>query len=113
VLVHRYSYYLHCGKFNKSLHVLHRCDNPLCVNPKHLFLGTNLDNVKDKMKKGRSNSPKGESVNTSKLKEREVVIIKKQLLKGETIYSLANKYSVNPWTINDIKVGKNWKHIQV
>lgn len=50
---HRVSYELAFGEYDKSMHVLHKCDNPICVNPNHLFLGTNEDNIKDKMSKGR------------------------------------------------------------
>ncbi len=59
ILAHRYSYQLHFGKFPEYLQVMHICDNPLCVNPKHLKTGTNMDNVKDMMNKGRN--PKGEN----------------------------------------------------
>lgn len=50
---HRFSYYLHTGVNPKELHVLHKCDNPRCINPNHLFLGTNADNVADKVLKNR------------------------------------------------------------
>ena len=50
---HRISYEIKYGSFDKNLHVLHKCDNPICINPKHLWLGTNKDNIKDKMQKGR------------------------------------------------------------
>ena len=57
-LAHRVSWLLEHGQLSDSDHVLHRCDNPPCVNPAHLFLGTNHDNVMDKMSKGRHHGPK-------------------------------------------------------
>lgn len=53
VEVHRFSYQFFNGEIPAQMHVLHHCDNPICVNPKHLFLGTNLDNIRDKISKGR------------------------------------------------------------
>jgi hypothetical protein len=50
---HRFSYQHHNGKIPTGMHVLHRCDVKRCVNPAHLFLGTNFDNIQDKMRKGR------------------------------------------------------------
>lgn len=55
VTVHRFSYQLANGAIAPDMHVLHHCDNPICVNPRHLFIGTNKDNIKDKMSKGRWN----------------------------------------------------------
>lgn len=55
ILAHRFAYMLHFGDVIQNKLVLHRCDNPACVNPNHLFLGTQLDNMRDMIKKGRQN----------------------------------------------------------
>ena len=60
IKAHRLAYRLTYGKFDDSLCILHPCDNPLCCNPKHLFIGTQDDNMKDMVAKGRSNHPIGE-----------------------------------------------------
>jgi predicted DNA-binding protein YlxM (UPF0122 family) len=61
---HRVAYFLHYKKDPSTLHVLHKCDNHKCVNPNHLFLGTNNDNIQDKIKKGRYRSNKGKKWTT-------------------------------------------------
>src|ERR1035437_1111838 len=57
---HRWAYQKLYGPIPKGLHVLHHCDNPSCINIKHLFLGTQLDNVKDMIAKGRDNHARGD-----------------------------------------------------
>ena len=55
MLAHRLSWLVNVGEIPEGMHVLHKCDNPPCCNPNHLFLGTNLDNIKDRVSKNRSN----------------------------------------------------------
>lgn len=105
---HRTSYKLFIGNIPNGMCVLHKCDNPPCCNPKHLFLGTKTDNAKDRDRKGRT--PKGEDFNR-KLSENDVRIIKYLLKKRVLQKSIANRFGVCHQTISDIKRRRIWKHI--
>lgn len=104
---HRLSYEHYKGDIGEY-HVLHKCDNKLCVNPRHLFLGTNQDNVDDKMIKGRQS--KGEVHGASKLTENEVkeIISLLPIMKG---IDIAKQYGISRKHVSKIKTGKIWKHI--
>lgn len=101
VRAHRLAWKLYNGRIGKGKCVLHKCDNPSCVNPDHLFLGTNSDNTRDMMEKQRY---------FGKLKVKEVSEIKK-LLKTHTQVELADKYNVSQSAISSIKTGRNWSHV--
>ena len=103
---HRYSYELYISKIPDNLHVCHTCDNRLCVNPDHFFLGTTQDNTNDRIKKKRS--AKGEMIASSILTEELVIDI---INSNEKHKILAKKYNVSTYTISDIKLRKTWKHI--
>ena len=109
-LGHRASWIIHHGKIPEALSVLHRCDNPICTNPEHLWLGTNEDNVNDMLSKSRN--PIGSKVGTAKLSEENVISIKKDLAHGVECIAIARKYHVTPQAIHLIKNGKNWKHVE-
>lgn len=106
---HRVSYELHLGKIPDGLLVCHRCDNPLCVNPDHLFLGTSLDNNRDREAKGRGNQAKGQSQAHAKLTEDDVKYIRASRL---TTYALAKQYGMHYTTIMDARKGTTWKHVK-
>jgi hypothetical protein len=110
---HRYSWELHNGEIPAGMWVLHRCDNRLCVNPGHLFLGTPADNVADCKKKGRQ--ARGEKNSRAKLTEEQVREIRRRYERGwRTAQSggvLAREFGVSPSTISQIVRGKHWKHI--
>lgn len=103
---HRVSWQEHKGEIPAGLLVLHRCDNPKCVNPEHLFLGTNQDNMDDMKQKGRQFTPRGEEHKRSKLTWDAVRDIRSS---GESARSLAAKYGVSDMTIYYVKTGKGWK----
>lgn len=69
---HRYSWELHYGPVPEGMQVLHNCDNPPCVNPAHLFLGTNADNVADRISKGRNRKPSINLAEVARFSAKEV-----------------------------------------
>jgi hypothetical protein len=108
---HRISWQLTVGVIEDGLHVLHQCDNPLCVRPDHLSLGTHLDNMRDRDRKGRRSAPKGSAHGFAKLNELQVRDIKKRLAAGDRVTPLARMYGVSPSLVSRIKLGKNWSHV--
>lgn len=102
---HRASYEIFCGDIPDGLHVLHKCDNPLCVNPAHLTLGTHADNMKDRQDRGRTFHPTGESHGRAKLKEKDVLAIRSS---NKTQAELARFYKVSPSLICQIKHNLLW-----
>ncbi len=97
------------GQIPDGLCVLHRCDNPPCVNPEHLYLGTNQDNTDDMKRRGRSTA--GERNSHAKLKEYQVLDILRLFHNGLSMGTIARRYSVSLPTISHIVYGRGWKHI--
>lgn len=120
---HRYSYEIHIGVIPDGLFVLHRCDNPSCVNPNHLFLGTNQDNVNDMMRKGRHVSGgtyakdkakynRGSKHFNAKLTEDIVRSIRQEYIPNKIGYiKLAKKYNITVSHATLIIKNKIWKSI--
>ena len=110
--VHRVSYEINKGKIPKGLLVLHKCDVRNCVNPKHLFLGTQLDNMRDRNAKGRANRSVGEQLPQSKLDNKKVNKIRKLYKLGKKKQvELAKMFNVNQSVISRAINRKNWKHL--
>jgi hypothetical protein len=116
---HRMAYKLFRGPIGR-LHVLHKCDVKLCVNPKHLFLGTAQDNIDDMFAKKRNPDwgklPKrkvhiGSDNYIAKLKEAHIPKIVKLRLKGLTYEQIAVKFGVSGAAIRQIIIGRSWKHV--
>jgi DNA invertase Pin-like site-specific DNA recombinase len=99
----------------KDLKVCHSCDNPSCVNPKHLFLGTQRDNMEDMINKGRGKlpppPPRGEKNHATKLTEDKVLEIVHLYKSGEKKSDLAKRYKVTTQAIYLILKGENWNHV--
>jgi len=109
ITAHRAAYIIAHGEIPDGLFVLHKCDNPLCVNPEHLFLGTHQDNMRDMMEKGR-NRP-GEKCPHAKLNEAQVLEIRRRWGNGEKIVRLSEEFGVANETVWYIVHRKNWRHI--
>lgn len=106
---HRYSWIIHFGKIPKGLLVLHKCDNPPCVNPNHLFLGTQKDNMIDAVLKKRIAT--GEKNGRSKLTENKVDAIRKMYAAGNiTMDVLSRLFGVNRQSIGHVINNKTWKN---
>lgn len=110
---HRVEYEKANGPIPRGLHCLHKCDNRKCVNPDHLFLGTNKDNVNDRVSKGRCAPKHGELNGRSVLTEEMVLEIKRELknYKRGLCKKLAIRYGVQEARISHIKTGRSWKHL--
>jgi len=106
---HRLMYELTKGEIPEGMFVCHTCDNRACVNPDHLWLGTNRDNQLDSARKGRANARKGEMHGMSKLKQSEVAAIKGMALSGnKTQEEIGHMFGVKQNTISRIKTGTRW-----
>lgn len=106
---HRMSYIIHHGEIPDGMILLHSCDNPSCVNPDHLRLGTRAENCADKVAKGRQN--RGETNSNAKVTETDVIEMRRLYANGSTCAELAEKYSLSGVGVWQIVTGRNWKHI--
>lgn len=112
IYAHRFSFAIHNEPVPEKMHVLHKCDNPPCSNPKHLFPGTNADNVADAVAKNRN--VRGERVGTAKLTVDMVRKIKDELLRGDISKDkIGERYSVSGAAIRKIAKGQTWAHISL
>lgn len=104
------------GSIPEGMWVCHHCDNPGCVRPDHLFLGTRADNMRDAYAKGRTALqregalPRGSTHHMAKLTEQDVVEIRARLAAGARQHELAQEKGVSKATISCIKRGVYWKH---
>lgn len=109
---HRVSYTINVGPIPDGLFVCHTCDNPPCVNPSHLWLGTHADNMADMVAKGRGalGVKHGELSPLAKLTERDVRDIRQSALPGAAV---AESYGVSEGAISSVRRGKSWSHLPI
>ena len=113
---HRYAWEMVKGLIPTGKAVLHHCDNPPCVRPNHLFLGTDLDNVRDMVIKGRARhdgrKPQGEEHGASKLTDSDVRIIRAERNRGVLYAVLARRFGVGETAIRNIVKGVTWRSVK-
>jgi hypothetical protein len=105
---HRAAWIIFCGPITDGLHVCHRCDVPLCVNPEHLFLGTHAENIQDAGRKGRMTRARGEAHHNARLTASIVRAIRQA---DGGLDDLAAQFGVDRTTIHRIKTNRAWRHV--
>lgn len=110
-LASRLSWKIHYGGIQKGKYVLHRCDNPSCVNPDHLYLGDQFDNMRDMWLNGRANPGHvfGVKHGNAKLNDDAVRLIRNSELSN---YKLAKQIGVSEPTIRAVRKGLTWRHVE-
>lgn len=124
ILAHRMSYILAVAPVPLAMYVCHHCDNPLCVRPSHLFIGTAKDNMQDAVSKGRiatgdrngsrihpDRRAKGERQGASKLTEQLVCDMRVAYRAGKNQYELARDFGVHRSTAMRAVMGETWSHV--
>ncbi len=109
---HRFSWELHRGEVSEGFDLLHTCpggDNPLCVNPDHLRVGTQADNAKDAVERGQTAA--GERNAVAKLTEEIVRQIRSRRQAGESLAALGREFGVTRYAVWSAVVGRTWRHV--
>lgn len=110
---HRWAWEYEHGPIENGLFILHRCDNPPCVNTEHLFVGTHDDNMADMIAKGRQSFLKGTRNPRAKLTDAQIREIRKRYIPSKVSQqTLANEYGVNQTMIGFIVRGASWSHLK-
>jgi len=111
-LAHRVAWLIYNGEIPAGLLVCHTCDNPLCVNPAHLWLGTNAENIADMVQKGRAHRTPSEAVWCAKLTSERVAAIRRDYASGEyTQLELAQREGVSRANIGIVVRKRTWRHV--
>ena len=108
-LAHRFSWQFHNGEIPYDLCVLHKCDNRGCVNPSHLFLGTQADNIKDMMEKKRDRHPAKEKHHIAKINGEIVKQMKIMRSNGAIYKDIGEAFGIHLATARSAIIGKTWR----
>lgn len=110
---HRYSYIANHGPIPPGMLVRHKCDNPPCVRPDHLEIGTHADNSRDMMVRGRhrTNPDRGEDQYNALFTEKQVLEIREKARASVALSDIAKEYGAKPHTIFAIVRGASWRHL--
>lgn len=108
---HRLSWEIHNGQIPDGLSVLHHCDNPPCVNPSHLYVGTQAQNVHDRTVRNRGRNQDGSVNSNAKLTEADVVAIIAMLKTGRSQAAVAEMFGVKQPQISRIARRESWRHL--
>lgn len=105
---HRLSFAVHCGPIEAGLQVLHTCDVPICIEPKHLYLGLDRQNGDDRAARHRCRSLRGTDNSHTKLTDKQVMEI---LVDPRSHRAIAAEYGVSKTPVGQIKQGRGWTHL--
>jgi hypothetical protein len=110
---HRVAYELAKGPIPAGLSVCHSCDNPACINPNHLFVGTHRDNMLDKERKGRANHVGARGVRNANsiLTEKDVIAMRQAYVRGVRAADIAARFGMARSAVNDVVNGRSWQHL--
>lgn len=114
LFAHRVVWAQHNGTIPKGMCIRHTCDNPSCINPEHLVLGTKKQNSEDMVKRGRCKAPKGEASGNAKLTNEAVEYIRKKYVPRHRLFGtrgLARQLGVAHTVIGKAISGRTWKHV--
>ncbi len=118
VYAHRYSYELAHGPIPPGVMVRHKCDNPPCVNPDHLTLGTSQQNVHDMVSRGRTHlqahpekARRGQAHHNARFNDADILTIRQLFADGMSTKALAQKYTMAATSVNRILSGRAWGHL--
>jgi Mor family transcriptional regulator len=103
-------YLTNVGKISTGLVVRHKCDNPNCINPEHLEIGTQADNIQDMVDRGRQATNIGEKNPKARLSTKNVIDIRKRFQNGERQIEIAKRYGITRHHVWDV-INRKWKHI--